>query len=67
MNDPEPLECAGCLRKISAPDVWLCDECVSDSCRAGVRSHTVPSSRRRSDEDPVGQSYGETTCQDHAT
>jgi hypothetical protein len=34
--DPEPLECAGCLRKISAPNVWLCGECMQTAEELGL-------------------------------
>jgi len=31
-------ECAGCLRIISAPNVWLCDTCVSRAVEAGFEA-----------------------------
>jgi hypothetical protein len=38
MYDPEPNECAGCLRKISAPNVWLCDTCVQVAVELGYEA-----------------------------
>lgn len=38
MYDPEPHECAGCLRKISAPNVWLCGTCVDIAVEAGFEA-----------------------------
>lgn len=37
-RDPEPRECCGCLRKIKAPNLWLCDPCVSIAVEAGFEA-----------------------------
>ena len=38
MLDPEPHECAGCLRKLRPPNNWLCDPCVSIAVEAGFEA-----------------------------
>lgn len=38
MYDPEPPECAGCLKKIGGPNVWLCDECVKTAEELGLEA-----------------------------
>jgi hypothetical protein len=38
VRDPEPPECAGCLRSIGGPNLWLCDECVSIAVEAGFEA-----------------------------
>jgi hypothetical protein len=38
MQDPEPPECAGCLRLIAGPNLWLCDECVSTAVELGLEA-----------------------------
>lgn len=38
MRDPEPPECAGCLRRIGGANLWLCDPCVAKALAAGFEA-----------------------------
>ena len=35
---PSPHECTGCLRRISGPNLWLCDPCVAIAVEAGFEA-----------------------------